>query len=273
MITVEEARGRAAMRRFVELPYFLYRSEARWPPPLIAEEKARFDRFKNLSLMELDHVHLLARDRGKPGGRVAVRVESGVGRITAYDVIDKEEVTKALMSAAREWLRELAIERFEGPEVLVDGFDAPAVYGRSWNPDHYQSDLIAAGLRRVAGSERKSWRLPAGGDVTLLPDASAKPAGSTRFADPRLLLPGLVAQPNLIEAKGSTRELIRRAKRGIWSTAVIVACHGDPSVLVPALQAAAGAAGYADVIAPWSPDPDAPPETVHATFSGRTAEG
>ena len=273
MITVEEATGRAAKRRFLELPYFLRRNDTHWPPPLIAEEKARFDRFKNVSLMELDHVHLLARDRGKPAGRVAAHVEDGVGRITAYDAIDKVEVTRALMDAVRDWLRELAIERFEGPEVLVDGFDARPVYGRAWNPPHYEADLIAAGLRRVVGSERRTWRLPAGGAVTLLADASAKVTGTARFADKRLLLPGVVAQPDLIEAKGSTRELIRRTKRGSWSTAVIVACHGDPSVLVPALQAAAGAAGYVDVIAPWSPDPDAVPETVHATFSGRSAEG
>jgi hypothetical protein len=273
MITVEEVRGRAAMRRFLELPYFLRRNDAHWPPPLIAEEKARFDRFKNLSLMELVHVHLLARDRGKPAGRLAAQVEDGVGHITAYDAIDKVEVTQALMHAARDWLRELAIESFEGPEVLVDGFASPPVYGRAWNPPHYEPDLVAAGLRRVEGSERPSWRLPATGEVTLVPDESAKSTGSSRFADKRLLLPGVLVQPDLMEAKGSTRELIRRTKRGDWSTAVIRTCEGDPSVLVPALQAAACAAGYVDVIAPWSPDPDATPETVHATFSGRTAEG
>lgn len=273
MITVEEATGRAAMRRFVELPYFLFRSEPHWPPPLIAEEKSRFDRFRNLPLMDLEHVHLLARDRGTPAGRVAVRVEDGVGHVTAYDAIDKVEVTTALMIAVRDWLRELDVEHFIGPDVLVDGFDAPPVYGRPWNPPHYESDLVAAGLRRVTGSERGSWRLPATGEVTLLPDPLVTPAIATRFADERLLLPGLAAQPDLIEAKGSTRELIKRTKRGTWSTAVIVACHGDPSVLVPALQAAAGAAGYAEVVAPWSPDPDAAPETVHATFSGRSVEG
>ena len=261
------------MRRFLELPYFLRRNDTHWPPPLIAEEKARFDRFKNLSLMELDHVHLLARDRGKPAGRVAVQVEDGVGHITAYDAIDKVEVTEALMNAARDWLRELAVVSFEGPEVLVDGFDARPVYGRAWNPPHYEADLVSAGLQRLEGSERRSWRLPATGQVTLVPDESVTSTASSRFADKRLLLPGLVAQPDLIEAKGSTRELIRRTKRGSWSTAVIRACHGDPSVLVPALQAAAGAAGYVDVIAPWSPDPDAAPETVHATFRGRSAEG
>ena len=44
-------------------------------------------------------------------------------------------------------------------------------------------------------------------------------------------------------------------------------CDGDPSMLVPALQAAAGLAGYQWVVAPWSPDPDAAPETIHARFT------
>jgi hypothetical protein len=42
----------------------------------------------------------------------------------------------------------------------------------------------------------------------------------------------------------------------------------DPSVAVPRVQAAAGAAGYRWVIAPWSPEPDAPPETVHRVVRG-----
>ena len=71
----------------------------------------------------------------------------------------------------------------------------------------------------------------------------------------------------MTEARGSTRELLRRAKARDWTTAVVVRCDGDPAVLVPALCAAAAAAGYRDVIAPWSPDADARPETVHALFT------
>jgi hypothetical protein len=60
--------------------------------------------------------------------------------------------------------------------------------------------------------------------------------------------------------------LARRAREAAWDEAVVVACDGDPAVLVPALLVAAGRAGYSTVVAPWSPDPAAVPETVHARF-------
>ncbi len=75
----------------------------------------------------------------------------------------------------------------------------------------------------------------------------------------------------LPDLRGSTVERARRARRGTWDTAVVVEVDGDPAVLVPQLVAAAAAAGYRDVVAPWSPDPVAPPETTHTTFTLRVA--
>ena len=46
----------------------------------------------------------------------------------------------------------------------------------------------------------------------------------------------------------------------------MVRIDDDPAAAVPALLTAAAAAGYESVIAPWSPDPDTPPETVHRTY-------
>jgi hypothetical protein len=45
-----------------------------------------------------------------------------------------------------------------------------------------------------------------------------------------------------------------------------VRCDGTPEVEVPALVAAAGRAGYSWVVAPWSPDAGARPETVHRRY-------
>jgi hypothetical protein len=272
MISVEHASGRAAKRRFVELPYMLFREEPRWVAPLSGVETARFDRFRNRRLMDLEHVWLLARRRGVPAGRLAVVVEDGVGMLDGFESIEDSNVAVALVAEAREWLRELDVDQMDGPQVLAEGFDVAGVTGRPWNPAWYVDGLTAAGL--VRASERRTWRLPAVGSPSLAPTADAPvPEIAGRYGDRRLVLPSVAAVPDLGEAGGSTRELMRRAKRGEWSTAVITRCDGDPSVLVPALQAAAADAGYTDVIAPWSPDPDAPPETVHVRFAGRSVEG
>jgi hypothetical protein len=81
------------------------------------------------------------------------------------------------------------------------------------------------------------------------------------------VLPGIVAVPDLTPARNSAIALARRAKRKDWEGCTIVEIDGNPAAVVPQLQSAAGAAGYQWVISPWSPDPNAPPETVHARFT------
>ncbi len=266
MISVDEARGRADRRRFTELPYLLFHDEPRWAAPLIGAEKARFDRWRN----ERVQVHLLARSRGAPAGRLGLELadDGTSASVTAFDIADDVAIAVALFAAAREWLADAdATGAILGPDVLVDGFEARGALGRPWNPPWYAAGLRAAGL--VERERRATWRLPAGGSVTVPADAGGElPAIAGRYADRRLVLRGIAAVPDLTEARGSARELLRRAKAQDWTTAVVVRCDGEPATLVPALCAAAGAAGYRDVIAPWSPDPDAVPEAVHASFAG-----
>lgn len=272
MVEVEEVSRGAGMRRFVELPFFLFRDEPRWAAPLIAAERVRFDRFGNRRLRELEHTELLARYRGVPAGRIALEVdESGTGAVTAYDVGPEPALAEALVAEARSWFRERGVESIRGPEVLLHGFATPGATGRPWHPDWYFESLRVAGFE--ISQRRFSWRLPAAGTATLPADPTTEaPQLAGRFGDPRLLLPGIAAVPDLTEARGSARELARRARRGEWSTAVVVLCDGDPSVLVPALQGAAACAGYREILAPWSPDPDVSPETVHVLLRARSSD-
>jgi hypothetical protein len=199
-----------------------------------------------------------------------------------YDAVDDPAVTGALVEAATEWLRERGCTSITGPAsftpeddpgVLVDGFSVPGTTGRPWHPPWYADHLAAAGLARSEDEDRRTWRLPAGGAPGGGIAASADvepPALAGRYADLRLLLagpPGEVAAVPDLTGAGSPWQLAKRAKRGDWEVCTVVHCDGDASILVPAVQAAAGLAGYRWVVAPWSPDPDAPPETVHARFT------
>jgi hypothetical protein len=88
-----------------------------------------------------------------------------------------------------------------------------------------------------------------------------------RFVDPRIVLPGIAAVPDLTPARNSAIALARRAKRKEWEGCTIVEVNGDPAALVPQLQAAAAAADYEWIVSPWSPDSSAALETVHARFT------
>lgn len=279
-LEVEEVAGRAAFRRFVELPHVLFRGEPRWSAPLAAWDRSRLDPHRNRFFDAGDGAYLLLRRRGRPAGRVTAHVAADgdeQGWFGFYDVDDDPDAAGALLEAAAGWLRDRGCTSMTGPVsftvaedagVLVEGFDAPGTTGRWWHPPWYAGGMRAAGLEEVAGSRRPSWRVPTGACTA----AGFEPGGDVPaligpYADRRIVAEAVAAVPDLASAGGSTWDLARRAKRGDWQGCTVVRCDGDPAVLVPPLVAAAAAAAYAWVVAPWSPDVAAPPEAIHALFS------
>jgi|SRR5581483_6433630 len=286
-VTVEQVAGRAAFKRFVELPYFIHHGEPRWCPPLAAYERWRLDPHRNPFFEHGDAVYLLARVRGRPAGRMTAHVAAAddrAGWFGFYDVIDDAAVVGALVDAARRWLRERGCRSMTGPAsfavddeagVLVSGFDVAGATGRPWHPPWYAAHLRTAGLADAGTGARLTWRLPArppaGDSPAPYAGSPRTPRIAGRYGDPRLVISAdagsIVAVPDLAEAAGSVRALARRGRQRTWTACTVLCCDGDPVRLVPLLQRVAGAAGYRWVIAPWSPDPSAPPETVHHLFT------
>ncbi|MEY2433451.1 MAG: hypothetical protein QOC92_3176 [Acidimicrobiaceae bacterium] len=282
MVAVEEVSGRAAYKRFFEFAYQQFRGDPKWSPPVVAVERARLDHHRNPFFDGGDGEYFLARRMGAVAGRITAHVAAkGVadGWFGFYDVVDDPAVAAALVDQAAAWLRDQGCTTMTGPAsftpdddpgVLVDGFEIAGTTGRPWHPPWYASHLEAAGLHRA--DERRTWRLPpaepgvaAGAITTLATPSSTGVAG--RFADPRIVLPEIEAVPDLTPARGSAVALARRAKKHQWQGCTIVRIDGEPSTLVPQLQAAADAAGYDWIVSPWSPDGTRPPETVHARFT------
>lgn len=277
VVTVEQVKGRAAFKRFVELPYLLFRDESRWSPPLASYERSRLDphnRFFDTG----DGEYFLARRGGVVAGRVTAHVAARGDRdgwFGFFDIVDDRDVAGALVGRASEWLRAHGCTSMTGPAsftaaddrgVLVDGFDAAGATGRPWHPPWYGQLLAGAGLGRTTASH--TWRLRSGGNAHhAQPVERPKVPMVGRFVDHRIVLPGVTAVPDLTPARGSAIALARMARRTEWRVCTVVAVDGDPAVLVPQVQAAAGDAGYEWVISPWSPDAAAPPETTHARFT------
>ncbi|MEY2452880.1 MAG: hypothetical protein QOD92_2454 [Acidimicrobiaceae bacterium] len=285
LVTVEEVSGRAAFKRFFEFAYMQFISEPRWSPPLVVYERKRTDPHHRY-FDEGDGEYFLARRRGNAAGRIAAHIAAKgeeQGWFGFYDAIDDPAVTAELVEQAAAWLREHGCTTMTGPAsftvaddpgVLVEGFDAAGTTGRPWHPPWYAAHLEAVALTRI--DESRTWRIPTtphelgviAPAMTGVTTPSSRMIGMVgRFADPRLLLPGIVAVPDLTPARNSAVALARRAKRNDWEGCTIVEIEGDPVDLVPQLQAAAAEAGYQWVISPWSPDPDTPPETVHVRFT------
>lgn len=277
VVTVEAVSGRAAFRRFFEFAYLQFREEPRWSPPVVAYERTRLDPRRNPFFEQGDGEYFLARRGGVVAGRITAHMaapDDTDGWFGFFDVADDEDVARALLDKAESWLRERGCTSMAGPAsftpadepgVLVRGFDVAGTTGRPWHPPWYANHLEGAGF--VREEEQHSWRLESVDGPVVSSAEETAPTRAGRFTDPRLVLDNIVAVPDLTPARGSATTLARRSRRRDWEGCTIVHLDGDPRVLVPRMQTAAGAAGYRWVISPWSPEPTAQPETTHARFT------
>lgn len=285
-MAVEEVTGGAATRRFTELPHALSGADPRFAPLLMAWERYRLDPHRNPYLHRGEAALLLARRRGQPAGRIAAHVAEpgGAGCFGFWWVDDDAEVAAALIDAARAWLSERGCSSMTGPwsftdeeeaGLLVTGHDVAGLTGRPWHPEHLARRLEEQGFHGV--DDRPTWRLalpadgPAAGPAGASPPCDAPlPGQAGAYADRRLVLDTIAAVPDLADALRSSGlrsawSLAKRARTSDWTTCTVVRCSGDPAVVVPALQAAASAAGYRWLVAPWT-DSEDPPEAVHRVY-------
>jgi len=293
-VTVEEVTRGKPLVRFLDLPEALHHGDPRWAPQIRAWERYRVDTRRNPFFELGDGVYLLARLLGRPAGRITAHISEpgGEGRFGFWATADAPLVATALLDAAQAWLADQGCRSMTGPwsfepddepGVLVAGFDVPGVTGRPWHPPWSARLLEDAGLEPVV--DQPTWRLPTAPHRELVEgvwsSSHSSSTGSDRgvelpgqagpYADRRIVLDGIAAVPDLADAlRGSglrsAWSLARRARAGAWDTCTVVRCTDAPAVAVPALCRAACRAGYGAVVAPWSPEPDAPPETVHRTY-------
>ncbi len=279
-VSVEEVSDGKALVRFTELPHALHGTDPRFTPMVMGWERARLDPRRNPFFDGGDAACFLARRLGRPVGRIAAHLSApgAAGCFGFWWLVDDTDVAHALLEAARGWLREQGCTSMSGPwsftaaqeaGVPAAGQDPPGRTGRPWQPPHLAALLEVEGLTVL--TSRPTWRLPAteaGPELPLDPD---RPGHAGAYGDERLVLRGIAAVPDVSEVLRASRlrsawQLARRVRARTWDTCTVVRCTADPALAVPALQAAAGRAGYRWVIAPWSPDPDQVPEAIHHIY-------
>jgi hypothetical protein len=280
-VSVEEVAGAKALARFVELPHALHGHDPRFAPLVLAWERYRLDPRRNPYFERGDAVYLLARRLGRPVGRITAQVaeRAAEGHFGFWWVDDDAEAAAALLDAAATWLVEQGCTSMTGPlsftaaqesGVQVSGHDVPGVTGRPWHPPHLAELLEANGFEPV--EDRSSWRLPTTVDGPSAAEGGDVPGHAGAYGDGRLVMRGGAAVPDVADALrgaglGSAWRLAKQARQRAWSTATLVRLDGDPEVVVPVLQAAAGRAGYQSLIAPWTAERGCPPETTHRVYS------
>jgi len=166
-ITVRPVSGGKEMRQFVKFRIDLYRDSPHAVPPLYMDELTTLDPKKNPAYEFTEAQCFMAYDDDKPVGRICAMVNhranetwnSRSGRFGFVDFVDDEKVSRALFSAAEDWVKSKGMESIHGPlgftdldqeGMLVEGFDQAGTMATIYNYPYYPEHLERLGFVKDA---------------------------------------------------------------------------------------------------------------------------
>lgn len=155
--------GDPGLKAFVELPWWLYRNDPCWTPPLRGDLLgSRLLGLKGLLTpahpyhREAEVTHFLAWRDGVTVGRVTAAINrrynghhgQQIGSFGFFEVIRDYDVAKALLDRARDWVAARGMDILRGPGeysngtherqgILIDGFACPPTVELTHNPPYY----------------------------------------------------------------------------------------------------------------------------------------
>ena len=165
-LEIRPVASRRDLRRFIRLPFALYRNEPRWIAPLLLDVRKRLDRRRNPWFEHAEAEYFLAWRDGVPVGRISAHLDRRFnefqdnrwGLFGFFECEDSPETAHELLAAAEQWLRDRDRDRMVGPMdfttndecgLLVEGFDRPPMILSSWHHPYYRALLEGDGLEKA----------------------------------------------------------------------------------------------------------------------------
>ena len=160
-----DTRNAGDVRKFIRLPFDLYRGCDEWVPPLVSSVRLALNRERHPFYRHSDAAFILAENNGSVVGRIGVldnRRYNDYNQTKAaffyyFDTVEDVEVVQGLVEAAGAWAVARGLEVLMGPKgmlradaygVLVEGFEHVAGMGMPYNYPYYARLLEAAGLEK-----------------------------------------------------------------------------------------------------------------------------
>ncbi|MEA2368234.1 MAG: hypothetical protein QOH38_952 [Thermoleophilaceae bacterium] len=165
-VEVRPVRSRADLKRFIRLPWRIYRNEPLWVPPLVYERQRFLDRSKNPFFTHGEAEYFLAWRGDEVVGRITAQIDRDFndfhdnewGMFGFFESEDHPETATALLDAAGDWLRERGRDRMVGPMdfsmndesgIVIEGFELPPMVKQPYHPRYYQGLVEGAGLTKA----------------------------------------------------------------------------------------------------------------------------
>ncbi len=168
MVTVEKVNtaNRGEVRRFLHLPFRLYRGNPLWVPPILIDAATQLNPDKHPFYEHSAAEFFLARRDGEDVGRIALLENRLYNRYHGkqqaqfylFECVDDLEVARTLFERGFEWARARGLTQIVGPKgfgaldgygMLVEGFEfRPAMTMMNYNPPYYPRFAEALGFRK-----------------------------------------------------------------------------------------------------------------------------
>jgi ribosomal protein S18 acetylase RimI-like enzyme len=155
----------AELKKFIRLPYKLYKNDPVWVPPLLTEVSKQFDRKRNPTLDHCQYALFLLEKENELIGRIAAFTDAialqewkeAVGLFGYFECMDDGDAASALFDAATGWLRNKGMKFMRGPwsfvsqewGLVIEGFTPSPTVMAPYNPMYYINLIKGYGFEKV----------------------------------------------------------------------------------------------------------------------------
>lgn len=165
-IEIRTVNSKKELMAFIKLPWKIYKDDPHWVPRLLMDRKKLLNRTKSPFFKKNPHEFYLAYRNGKVVGRIAAIInhdhnkfsEDKTGFFGFLEAENDVEIFRALLDAAKAWLKERGYDNIMGPmnpstndEVgfLLEGFDSPPFFMMQHTPKYYIDQMEALGYQKA----------------------------------------------------------------------------------------------------------------------------
>jgi len=165
-VEIRPVAGKRDLKRFIRLPFALYRGQPHWVAPLLSDVSKRLDREHNPFFEHAEAEYFLAWRGEQVVGRISAHVDHRLNefqdnRWGMFGFFESEQdavTAQALLDTAEAWLRRRGRDRMVGPMdfttndecgLLIEGHDKTPIILSPWHHPYYAALIEGAGLHKA----------------------------------------------------------------------------------------------------------------------------
>lgn len=164
-VTIRQINSKADLKKFVDLPFRIYKGNTYWVPPIKNDELKSLMPDTNPAMKYCKSAFWLAEKNGKVVGRIGAiinpeaneKYQEQMCRISRFEFFDNMEVSASLLKIAEQWALDNGMDGVHGPlgftnldhqAMLVEGFEELPSIASEYHMPYYHKHIEAQGYTK-----------------------------------------------------------------------------------------------------------------------------